>query len=188
MTMFYFSEYEASRALPVEYIIKELEDFAATGEDLSGRRFSRSPPRVSSVPTTVYEETEAPSPNEKLQDKETRKQMESHANHQFVIQIRDELGRLRAARDKGLLERPIVFNSHLEDAAEANVKYRWIQQGIWDERWEGQPGKIWKHEWQDPLSRMKPSDSMKGGGVTTKKTNHKRTKSELLKGYRETVR
>lgn len=105
-----------------------------------------------------------------------------------MIQIRDELGRLRAARDMGLLERPIVFDSHLEDAAEANVKYGWIQQGIWDERWEGQPGKIWKHELQDPLSRMKPSDSMKGGGVTSKKTNHKRTNSELLEEYRETVR
>ena len=97
---------------------------------------------MSSVPTTVYEETETPSPNEKLQDKETRERIESHADQQFVIQIRDELGRLRAVRDKGLLERPIVFNSHLEDAAEANVKYRWIQQGIWTSDGRVSPAKF----------------------------------------------
>ena len=111
----------------------------------------------------------------------TRNQRADGVTRGPSIQIRDELGRLRAARDKGLLERPIGFDSHLEDAAEASVKYRWIQQCIWDERWEGQPSKNWTHEWQDPLSRMKPSDSMKGGGVTNKKTNHKRTNFELLK-------
>ena len=35
---------------------------------------------------------------------------------------------------------------------------------------------------------MKPSGSMKGGGVTNKKTNHKRKDSELMEENRETER
>ncbi len=70
--MSYNPIYEASRALPVEQIDKELEDFAAAGQDLSGRRFCRSPPRVSSVPSTTYEESEPPSPTAQLQEERER--------------------------------------------------------------------------------------------------------------------
>ncbi|KAL9129927.1 MAG: hypothetical protein Q9175_007156 [Cornicularia normoerica] len=175
--MSYNPIYEASRALPVEHIAKELEDFAAAGQDLSGRRFSRSPPRVPSVPSTTYEESEPPSPTEQLQDKESLELDNSTAGAQFNIQVRNELGRIRTARDKDLLQHPSLLD--LEEAAEANVKYRWIQQGIWDERWESQPSKIWKHELQDPPSPVRPSDSVKEGGVTELKAKHKRKRSEL---------
>lgn len=133
--MSYNPTYEASKALPLEHIAKELEGFAAAGQDLSGRRFSRSPPRVPSVPLTEYEESEPPSPTAQLQDKESWELQDSDADAQFAIQIKDESGRVlvRAARDKGLLQHPNL--SELEEAAEANVKYRRIQQGIWDERW-----------------------------------------------------
>lgn len=184
--MSYNPTYEASKALPLEHIAKELEDFAAAGQDLSGRRFSRSPPRVPSVPSTEYEESEPPSPTAQLQDKESRELRNSDADAQFAIQIKDELGRIRAARDKGLLQHPNLFD--LEEAAEANVKYRWIQQGIWDERWVSQPYKIWKHELQDHPSPMGPSDSVKEGGATKLKTRHKRKHSELEEEYHGMVR
>lgn len=183
--MSYNPIYEASRALPLEHIAKELEDFAAAGQDLSGRRFSRSPPRVPSVPSTTYEESEPPSPTEQLQDKETLELGNSTAGAQFKIQIRNELGRIRAARDKDLLQHPLF---DLEEAAEANVKYRWIQQGIWDERWASQPGKIWKHELQDPPSPLRTSASVKEVGVTEWRAQLKRKQSELEEDYYEISR
>ncbi|CAD6585982.1 MAG: hypothetical protein ASARMPRED_002362 [Alectoria sarmentosa] len=183
--MSYNPVYEASRALPVEYIAKELEDFAAAGQDLSGRRFSRSPPRVPSAPSTEYEESESPSPNARLQEKESWELMNSTANAQFTTQIKDELGRIRVARDKDLLQHPLF---DLEEAAEANVKYRWIQQGIWDERWASQPSKVWKHELEESPPPVRPSDSAKEGGVKKFGTQHKRKHSDLEEEYHETVR
>lgn len=184
--MSYNPIFEASRALPVEYIAKELEDFAAAGQDLSGRRFSRSPPRVSSVPSTKYEESESPSPHEKLLDKETLELGNSTASRQFNIQTTDELGRICAARDKNLLQHRL---SDLEQAAEANVKYRWIQQGIWDESWDSQPsGKTWKHELQDPPSPVEPSDSINDGGLAELRAMHKRGRSKLEEEYCEISR
>ena len=57
-----------------------------------------------------------------LQDKESQELENSTAEEQFIIQIEDQLGRLRAARDKGLLQHPSLLD--LDEAAEANVKYR----------------------------------------------------------------
>ncbi len=184
--MSYNPIFEATKALPVEHIAKELEDFAATGQDLFGGRFNRSPPSVPSVPTTTYEESESPSPNAQLQFKETEELEHSSADAQFVIQIEDELGRIRAAREKGLLQQPDFFDSR--EAAEANVKYRWIQQGIWDERWESLPHKEWKHELQDRQSSMTPSGSVEACGDTDLRRMHKRKHSELVEGYHELVR
>ena len=177
--MSYNPAWEASKTLPLEHITKELEDFAATGQDLSGRRFSRSPPRVSSVPSTTYEESEPPSPTAQLQDKESEGLYNSTADAQFLIQIQDELGRIRAASEKGLLEHPQIL--WLEEAAEANVKYRWIQQGIWDDRWEGQPGKIWKHQLQDPRRPERSPDAVKVVEVQASQIGRKRKLSDLKK-------
>ena len=181
--MSYIPTFEASKALPVEYIINELEDFAASGQNLSGRRFSRSPPRVSSVPSTKYEESESPSPITQLQDKEGLELEKSTPDMQFSIQVLDELGRIRAARDKGLLQHESLFG--LDGTAEANVKYRWIQQGIWDERWDGLPYRVWKHELQDPPSPERASDSIKQGEIAKSKSNHKSKLSELEEEYHE---
>ena len=169
----------------MEHIAKELEEFAAAGQDLSERRFSRSPPRVPSAPSTEYEESESPSPNARLQEKESWELMNSTANAQFTTQIKDELGRIRVARDKDLLQHPLF---DLEEAAEANVKYRWIQQGIWDERWASQPSKVWKHELEESPPPVRPSDSAKEGGVKKFGTQHKRKHSDLEEEYHETVR
>ena len=183
--MSYIPEFEASKALPVDYIAKELQDFAATGQDLSGRRFSRSPPRVSSVPSTAYEESEPPSPSAPLQDNETKELEMSDPHAQFSIQVEDELGRIRAARDKGLLQHPKVFD--LEEAAEANVKYRWIQQGIWDKRWNHQLHKTWKHELEDPLPLVRLSNITEKSEVKNLETKHKRTQADLKEEYHELV-
>lgn len=184
--MSYNPVYEASKALPVEHIAKELEEFAAAGQDLSRRRFSRSPPPVPSVPSTEYEESEPPSPGAQLRDKERKELQNSRADAQFIIQIDDELGRIRAARDKDLLQQPNLFD--WEEAAEANVKYRWMQQGIWDERWASQPGKIWKHELRDSPPPVRPSKSVKDGGVSKLRTKRKRQPCDLEEEYQEIVR
>lgn len=181
--MSYNPMYEASKALPMDYIAKELEQFAETGQDLSGRHFSRSPPRVSSVATTTYEESEPPSPSAQLQDKEGEELEKSFPDTQFITQIEDELGRIRAARDKDLLEYPNVFD--LDEAAEANVKYRWIQQGIWDKRWDGQPYKVWKHEIEDASQPTRLSNIVEKHRLESKQ---RRKHADLEEEYHEIVR
>ena len=183
--MSYNPTLEASKALSLDYVSHELGEFAATGQNLSGRRFSRSPPRISSVPTTAYEESEPESPNVQLQNKESLELYNSTPGAQFAIQIEDETRRICAARDEGLLEHPNIL--YLEDAAEANVKYRWIQQGIWDGRWDSQPYKIWMHELQNVLPPARPSDSVKEDVTTKLDPARKRKRAELEREYHEIV-
>lgn len=183
--MSYNPVYEASKALPVEKIAEQLEELAAAGQDLSGRRFSRSPPPVPSVPSTEYEESDPPSPGAQLRDRESKELQNSTADEQFAIQINDELDRIRAARDMGLLQQPSL--SDWEEAAEANVKYRWMRQGIWDDRWDSQPSKIWKHEMQHfppPAGPSKSAIDTEGGRFETRK---KRKQSDLEDEYQNTV-
>ena len=168
--MSYNPVYEASKALPVEKIAEQLQEFLAAGQDLSRRRFSRSPPPVPSVPSTAYEETNPPSPGEQLRDRESKELQNSTAGKQFAIQIKDELDRIRAARDRGLLRQPNLPD--WDEAAEANVKYRWIQQGIWDFRWDTHPGKIWKHELKDFPQPVGPSKSIRARNLESLKEEY----------------
>lgn len=178
--MSYNPFYEAPKALLVEEIVKQLEDFAAAGQDPPRRRFSRSFPSVSSAPSTVFETGEPPSPSTVLIDKESRELDNSTADSQFYIQIRDEIDRIRAAKDKGLLQQPHIFD--LDEAAKVNVEYRWMQQGIWDERWGYY--KIWKHELHDSQSSV-PSKSLKDGGATNWKTGTNRRYSDLYSDLKD---
>lgn len=181
--MSYNPEDESSKALRVEKIAEQLEDFAAAGQDMSRRRFSRSPLPVPSLPSTEYEESDPPSPGAQLRDRESKELQNSTADEQFTIQVNDELDRMRTARDRGLLRQPNLPD--WEEAAEANVKYRWVRQGIWDGRWDIQPGKIWKHELQDSSQHSGTSKSVKGRYSGTRK---KREHSALEDEYQETVR
>ncbi|KAL9041320.1 MAG: hypothetical protein Q9214_004153 [Letrouitia sp. 1 TL-2023] len=155
--MSYNPVYEASKALPVDKITEQLEHFAAAGQDLSRRHFSRSPPPVPSVPSTDYEESDPPSPGAQLRDRESKELQNSRADNQYTIQINDELDRIHAARDMGLIQQPNLPD--WEEAAAANVKYRWMRQGIWDDLWDTQPSKIWKHELQHFPPPLGPSNS-----------------------------
>ena len=144
--MSYNPIFEASKAVPLERVVRQLEDFAATGQDLSERRFDRSPPPVPSGASTGYETSEPPSPGTLLQDKEAKELRNSEADKQYTTQIHHEVNRIQAATKMGLLQHPVADDW---EAAEANVRHRWIQQGIWDERWDKQARKIWKHELED---------------------------------------
>jgi len=130
---------EPSKALPVKHIAEQFEDSAAIGQDLSRRRFRGSLPPMPSVPSTAWAEPRPPSSRERLQNKDSEELQSSTADVQFKMQVRDELDRMHAARDKGLLEQRSL--SDWEEAARANVKSRWMQQGIWDERWDNQLNK-----------------------------------------------
>lgn len=207
--MSYNPVYETSKALPVEHIAKQLEDFAASGQDLSRRRFSRSPPRVRSVASTTYGGFTPASPHTQLQTKERKDMSNSTANSQFEIQIRDEIARLRIARDKGLLQhvdapywRDDAYcwrddqDDDWRDAAKANVQYRWLAQGIWDEGWSrgrcSYSNKTWRHESRESPSpvepSMEPSKSVEDGGETEWINKMKRRYSEVEREYDENVR
>ena len=141
---------------------------------------------MSSVPSTAYEETEPPSPGEQLRDKETLELLNSTADEQFKIQIGHERDRIRVARDKNLFPQGSLFD--WEDAAEANVKYRWLQQGIWDERWANELYKTWKHELQEFQLPAISSKSVVDDGVRKSRTKRKRRYSEIEEEYGETIR
>lgn len=184
--MSYIPAYEASKALPVEHIDKELEDFAAAGQEAFKVRFSRSLPSPPSVPSTTWEEPEPPSPDTLLRDQETRDRLKSEAGAQFWSQVDDELGRIRAARDMDLLEEPYIVD--LKEAAEANVKYRWLQQGLWDEQWDTRPYGPWKHELRSYPPPVKPSESVKDNGVTNFRTKRERRLCDIAEENQEVVR
>lgn len=183
--MSYDAIYEASRGLPVERIAKQLEDFAATGQDLSRRRFSRSPPPVPSVPSTTLEESSPPSPATLLHDKEIRELRNSIPRIQFFAQVRDELDRIRAAVDKGLVQQNGPLDR--EEAAKANIKHRWIKQGIWDKQWSFQPGDMWKHELPDSLPTVEASNSVSDGERSKSGTKRKRQPPYIDEEYEEPV-
>ncbi len=177
--MSYNPRFEASKDLSLNKINERLEDFAAAGQEQSRTRFSRSPPSVPSVASTAFEESQPPSPGELLRDRERIELRNSTADEQFAVQKNDELDRILKARDMGLLQQPSPFD--WEQAAEANVKYRWMRQGIWDDRWDEQPNKIWKHELED-LSQ--PTWLLTTTKDTNSETKHRKY-SDLEDEYQE---
>jgi hypothetical protein len=76
--------------------------------------------------------------------------------NQFGEQKRQEYNRLfNPPPGSGL-----VGDDHLLELADETVKYRWIEQGIWDDKWEGRPWSCtwaWKHE--EPLEPESESES-----------------------------
>lgn len=183
--MSYNPAYEASKNLPVDRIAERLEDFVAAGQDLSSRRFSRSPPPVPSGASTEWEESEPPSPAAQLHDQESRELLNSIPAAQFQIQVRDELDRIHAAIDKGLVQQSSLPD--LQEAAEANITYRWIEQGIWDKRWGSQPGEMWTHELLDSLSPAEASSSVSDGETSKSGIKRKRQLPYLEEKDEETV-
>lgn len=183
--MSYNALYEASKLLPVDRIAQQLEEFAAAGQDLSKRRFSRSPPPVPSAPSTEWEESTLPSPAAQLHDKESRDLLNSTPGAQFYSQVRDELDRIRAAVAKGLIQQSGVPD--LQESAEANVKYRWIKQGIWDKQWGVEPGESWKHELLHPLAPVGASNYVSDSEIIKSGTKRKRHLPYLEKDYEEMV-
>lgn len=170
----------------MERITKQLEDFAAAGQDLSRRRFSRSPPPVPSIPSTEWEESEPPSPAAQLHDQESRELRNSTPAAQFQIQVRDELDRIAAAINKGLVQQSSLLD--LQEAAEANVKYRWMKQGIWDKQWGNQPGEMCKHELPNPPSPAGAPNSVSDGEISRPGTKRKRHLPYLEEEDEESVR
>lgn len=121
-----------------------LETLAACDGDYMGGRFSRSPSAHSSSDITQPWNTRPASPNQLERDKETRDRMQSSVYNQFLTQTQDERNRIFSAESKGLFKFTKRFN--FDNAAMANVKDRWIQQGIWNSKWKILVGARWKHE------------------------------------------
>ena len=126
-------------------LVKSLEALAGLDEDDLGTRFSKPPPSCISGTSTEYEDTTERPAHEEEQNRETTELGNSSVSSQFSLQTSDEEARILAARDEGLLDYPRGFKK--KEAAQANVRLRWIEQGIWDQRWgEVVAGRTWKHE------------------------------------------
>ena len=169
--MSYNPAFEASKAVRPEALAKKLEDFEATGQDLSRRRFSYSPTSPPSASSTEWDDSQPASPRPRLHDQERKEMKNSTAEAQFAIQIRDEEHRIQAAREKGLLQQSTLFYPDL--AAIANVTLRWKEQGIWDPQWEEQLSKTWKHEVRGSRPLVRPSKPRNDDRVTVSRAKRK---------------
>jgi len=137
-----------------------LEALAAVDGDLTEGRFNRTPEWIASPPKNI---TPKQADEEQLQARKRQRLETDHLHNssvfgQFSWQSIDEEDRMRLAKGRGFFEPPLGFD--WTRAAEENVKYRWIEQGIWNEQWGSNPiGGFWKHEkvFLPPLA-AKPSE------------------------------
>lgn len=110
-------------------------------------RFSESPPSYRSqlsLDSTVSQST----PRDEEQDRVDRRMFQligeqeaSFPRDQFDAQASEEYNRLEKPRISGC-----VFDEHIQEIAEDTIRKRWVEQGIWDDRWESLPSGLWKHQ------------------------------------------
>lgn len=134
--------------------------------DITRGRFERSPRSLSSETTTTCGEWGELSRHDAKQQRETWDLNNSSAGEQFRLQSCDEEKRIYAASERGLFFYSCPFDC--ANAARANVKQRWIEQGIWNVEWKGQfPSGLWRHE----LPIDKPSQLCSSSGSCQTKTD-----------------
>jgi hypothetical protein len=132
-----------------------LADLLTRPELLNQQReqFSEYPAPKSSHQSLASTRSESPGqPSDEQQRYEERKWRliqeyeASFPSNQFRNQTSEERTRIVEAELNGT--QPVPVGTDFLKFAEANVKARWLEQGIWDKRWDknGNPGRNWKHE------------------------------------------
>ncbi|KAI0448493.1 hypothetical protein F5B21DRAFT_497439 [Xylaria acuta] len=123
--------------------------------DRARSRFSRPPPSYISYPsgtTTQLQSPDRPDEEERwLSERRfqlTRQYRASFPYSQFEAQVEEEGRQINKGEDSDGCHAPIRMG-HTTHAREC-VKKRWIEQGIWDEKWE-QGGEIWRWKHEEPL-------------------------------------
>ncbi|ESZ94491.1 hypothetical protein SBOR_5139 [Sclerotinia borealis F-4128] len=147
--------------------------------DRERQRFSHSPPTYTSNPSGAptrspslvspgehnhrTRRTRSPSPvspsEEDCQERRFKLGMEhsaSEPDRQFIHQVRDEKWRII----HGNLNRTYPLRGGIDDPdkiARKNVTKRWVEQGIWNSKWNQSASGRWKHE--EPLESESESES-----------------------------
>ena len=130
--------------------------------DHSRRRFSDSPPSYSSCQSRNSTLSQSPNPpsDEQRREEERRWQLieacrASIPRKQFLDQCTEESERvLKGIKDRTL---DITIGTNFHQIARDNVKNRWVEQGIWNEKWNRMADGCWKHE--EPLELESESET-----------------------------
>ena len=140
-----------SRGIDIPQINDVLQRLQENPEALAQRRqYSDSPPPYPSGETT-QPPSPAPLPSEndrRIQRRNERNQSRPYLQYDYQWgaereRIIEQISRRRERRKETLpYDRNLDFNTN----AKNNVKNRWIEQGIWNDKWTGYPGGSWKHE------------------------------------------
>jgi hypothetical protein len=134
------------------------------GLDHARRRFSHSPPPYTSNPSGTTTRSASPNPpSEQEQRREQRRvqlRLERDASlpyEQFAAQIDEEMRRVWNADPRTSWISPMPIAGPLEENACETVKKRWIEQGIWNNKWNEMASGLWKHE--EPLELESESET-----------------------------
>ncbi|KKZ60762.1 hypothetical protein EMCG_04572 [[Emmonsia] crescens] len=117
-------------------------------------RFSDSPPSYKSQQSHNSTLSHSPSPvcdQQRQREAHRFRLMEEHKASlpytQFSAQRGEELDRILRASTDGSNSIPIGIGFH--KLAHDNVKKQWVEQGIWNDKWNDRAHGLWKHE--EPL-------------------------------------
>ena len=128
--------------------------------DRARQRFSHSPPSYTSNPSGDM--TCSPSPispgEERRQERRGQLALERYASrpeHQLEYQIKEEEERIFRAHLRRI--HPIPTGSDAYTIACGIVKKRWVEQGIWNSKWDQFAYGRWKHE--EPLEPESESET-----------------------------
>lgn len=132
--------------------------------DRARRRFSDSPPPYTSDPSGTTTRSASPDPpSEEQQHREERRwqlireRRASLPREQFSAQIDEEMRRVWNADPRTSWMSQMPIGGPVEENAIKTVKNRWIEQGIWNNKWNEMASGRWKHE--EPLELESETDT-----------------------------
>lgn len=122
--------------------------------DHARRRFSDSPPSYTSHQSHNSTLSQSPNPRSEEQRRREERQVQltlerwaSRPYDQFAAQNAEERERIIEAISNRTCRVP--GGTDFETLAHENVKKRWVEQGIWNNKWNSMANGSWKHE--EPL-------------------------------------
>lgn len=130
--------------------------------DRARARFSGSPPSSRSHQSHNLTLPQSPNPSSEEQRRREEQKWrvkwergQSFPDNQFDAQESEEFQRILEA-DRNWTNR-LPVGTNFQDLAHENVKKRWVEQGIWNDKWNGTVFGLWKH--QEPLELEPESET-----------------------------
>ncbi|KAL5330549.1 hypothetical protein ACEPPN_000067 [Leptodophora sp. 'Broadleaf-Isolate-01'] len=132
--------------------------------DRERRRFSNSPPPYKSDTSETTTRSQSPNPPTEEQRLRQQRRMQLAGEHeasepgrQFRVQVEEERRRIWNTEPRtGWMEVTVDLYTFKEEARET-VKKRWVEQGIWNNKWNYFTIGRWKHE--EPLELESESET-----------------------------
>src|SRR5579862_3826854 len=120
------------------------------GLDHARMRFSRSPPPYKSSPSGTTTRSESPDTRtDEQRRRERRKYLlireraASLPQEQFKVEVEEERKRIWYADPRTRMYTYRRIDRTFEEDARETIKKRWIEQGIWNNKWNNTPNGLW---------------------------------------------